>query len=72
MMHNGHNHMYKGAADDQEALIDFTITNFHDSENKKRVPKIPSLWDEIRDFFNYEVHHKYGIFSFLLMKNEEG
>ena len=39
---------------------------------KKKVPKVPSLWDEFKDFFNYEVEHKGGVLNVLLLKNEEG
>ena len=37
-----------------------------------RVPKIPTVIDELKDFWNYEVEHKGGILNVLLMKNEEG
>ena len=73
MLHKGHFHVYAGKADDQEALIDFAISNFHDVDvTKMRVPKVPTVWDEVVDFWDYEVKHKGGVLNTMLMKNEEG
>ena len=73
MLHKGHLHEYAGKPDDQEALIDFAISNFHDADvSRSRVPKIPTIWDELLDFWDYEVKHKGGVLNVMLMKNEEG
>lgn len=73
MLHKGHFHVYEGKADDQEALIDFAISNFHEDDVRKmKVPKVPSVIDELLDFWNYEVEHKGGVLNVLLMKTESG
>ena len=35
MLHKGHLHEYSGKPDDQEALIDFAISNFHDADQQE-------------------------------------
>lgn len=34
MLHRGHTYRYTGSVEDQEALVDFAIDSFHDSEHK--------------------------------------
>ena len=31
-----------------------------------------TIWDELRDFWNYEVEHKGGVLNVFLMKTESG
>ena len=45
---------------------------FHDSEIRERVPKLPTLWDEIKDLWNAEVKHKGGTLNLFLMKDSDG
>ena len=72
MLHKGHHYKYTGDIRDQEALIDFALTNFHDSEHKVQVPILPTLSEELRDLFNYSVKHKGGLINSMLMKDEFG
>ena len=53
-------------------MVDFAITNFYEASKIKRVPKLPTIWDELKDFWNYEVEHKGGVLNVFLMKTEEG
>ena len=36
------------------------------------MPKVPTVWEELRDLFNYSVEHKGGLLNAMLMKNDEG
>ena len=53
-------------------MVDFAITNFYEATRIRRVPKLPTIWDELKDFWNYEVEHKGGVLNVFLMKTEEG
>ena len=61
MLHRGHTYKYTGDPNDQEALIDFAVDTFHDSEHKVKVPIMPTLLEELRDLFNNSVEHKGGL-----------
>ena len=72
MLHRGHTYRFKGDRTDQEALIDFAIETFHESDHKTQVPIMPTLLDEIRDLFNYGAAHKGGLLNAMLMRDEKG
>ena len=72
MLHKGHTYKYTGDVNDQDALVDFAIDTFHDSEHKHQVPIVPTLMEEFRDMFNYNVKHKNGFFSSMLMRDDDG
>ncbi len=72
MLHRGHTYKYQGDLYDQEALIEFAIDLFHDSDVKKQVPKMPTFFEELRDVFQYSTAHKGGLLSAMLMRNDEG
>lgn len=72
MMHRGHHYLYHGDIADEESLFDFAHGQFHESETKERVPKLPTLWDEIKDLWNAEVRHKGGALNLFLMKDSDG
>ena len=71
-LHKGHYYRFSGDPSDQEALLDFAIENFHLSPHIEKVPIFPSLFDELRDLFNYSVRHKNGLLSTLRMENDQG
>ena len=71
-LHRGHTHRYMGDVNDQEALIDFAIENFHESPHIEQVPIMPTLMEELRDLFNYSVRHKNGLVAALKMENDQG
>ena len=48
------------------------MEGFRDQENKKRVPKLPSVWDEIFDIFDKEVEHRGGVMKMFLMMDSKG
>lgn len=72
MLHRGHMHKYFGDASDQEQLIDFALDHYRESPHIEQVAIMPTIWDEIRDAFNYNVKHKGGIIPALLFKGEDG
>ena len=74
MLHRGHTYKYTGKIEDQDALLEFAIEKFHDTEDehKKQVPIVPTLMEEFRDLFNYSVKHKNGLIGGLLMQGDEG
>ena len=72
MLHRGHTYRYTGDPNDQEALIDFAVDTFHDSEHKAKVPIMPTLLEELRDLFNSSVEHKGGLINAMLMKDSDG
>ena len=72
MLHRGHTYKYTGDPNDQEALIDFAVDTFHDSEHKVKVPIMPTLLEELRDLFNNSVEHKGGLVQAMLMKDNDG
>ena len=53
--------------------MEFALGGFEESEEfKVKVPKIPSLWDEIFDMFNHEVEHRGSFLKmFLLMDSDD-
>mmetsp|Transcript_33603 Transcript_33603/g.39511 ORF Transcript_33603/g.39511 Transcript_33603/m.39511 type:complete len:102 (+) Transcript_33603:352-657(+) len=71
MLHKGHTYRYNGGLRDQEALVDFAIEMFHESEHRWQVPKLPTIMEELRDLFNYSVQHKGGVLNAMLMKNDQ-
>ncbi len=70
MLHRGHTYKYQGDLYDQEALVEFAIDLFHDSDEKKQVPKMPTFFEELRDVFQYSTAHKGGLLSAMLMRND--
>ena len=72
LLHRGHQHKFEGDIYDQEALIDFAIEKFSEAAEIEQIPIMPTIWDELRDLFNYSVRHKGGLIPALLMKDEEG
>ena len=72
MLHRGHTYKFTGDVNSQDALLDFAIETFHDSEHKHQVPIMPTLLDEFRDMFNYSVVHKRGLIGSMLMKDDDG
>ena len=55
LLHKGHYYRYGGDIQNQEELILFALGGFHDGDHKEKIPKLPSLWDEIVDMFDREV-----------------
>ena len=45
---------------------------FHDGDHKEKIPKLPTLWDEIFDVFNAEVEHRGGFLKTFLLMDSEG
>lgn len=72
MFHRGHTYKYTGNLMDQEALVDFAVETFHESEHKVAVPKIPTFFEELRDLFSYSTQHKGGLLSAMLMRSDDG
>ena len=72
MLHRGHTYAFTGDINDQDALVDFAVDKFHDSEHKHQVPIQPTLMEEFRDLFNYSVKHKGGLLSAMLMQDDDG
>ena len=67
MLHKNHYYRYYGDIKDQEELITFALGLFHEGEHKEKVPKMPTLWDEIFDVFNKEVVHRGGFLKTFFM-----
>lgn len=72
MLHRGHTYKFTGDIHSQDALVDFAIETFHDSEHKHKVPILPTLLEEFRDMFNFNVVHKNGLVGGLLMQGDDG
>ena len=67
MLHKNHFYRFYGDVKSQEELIDFALGGFHDGEHKAKIPKLPSLMDEIFDIFNKEVEHRGGFLKTFFM-----
>lgn len=52
--------------------MDFAIGGFHEGEHRERIPKLPSVWDEIFDIFDSEVRHRGGFLKMFLLMDSEG
>lgn len=72
MLHKNHFYKYFGDVRDQEALIEFAVGNFHDGDHKEKIPKLPTLWDEIFDIFSAEIAHRGGFLKTFLLMDSEG
>ena len=72
MLHKNHYYRYHGDVADQEQLIEFALGGFHENETKDKVPKLPSLWDEIFDVFSTEVVHRGGFLKTFLLMDSKG
>ena len=53
-------------------MLDFAIETFHETKTRVQVPKFPTLFEELRDLFDYTVVHRRGLISAMLMKDEDG
>ena len=72
LLHKGHLYKFFGDYNDQDALVDFAVETFHDSDHKEEVTAMPGLFAELADMFNFSVRRKGGLKNALLMKNEDG
>ena len=72
MLHKNHYYRYFGNIRDQDELIEFALGLFHEGEHKEKVPKLPTLLDEIFDVFNKEVVHRGGFLKTFFMLDSQG
>ena len=50
----------------------FALGGFHDGEHREKIPKLPTIWDEIFDIFDKEVRHRGGFLKTFMMLDSNG
>ena len=72
LLHKNHYYRYFGDISSIEELTEFALGGFHEGDHKEKIPKLPSIWDEIFDIFDKEVEHRGGFLKVFLMLDAEG
>ena len=74
LLHEGYSYRFKGNPMDRGAMMEFALTGFQELDSAEGltqtiVPRMPTLWDELTDLFQYIIQQRGGLVGTLLMRD---